>query len=167
MIWGCCWPLLRGKCALPEQFTISITPLCTSCRHPPPLRGLGLSYVFFHLTLFWMVLLNASYGLFVKKVITETTFNNGSLGSRIDEERSEMRYVVWIAEFSESSNLWTQLALFGIPKSMPVWVSWKYQPWLGFSALVLAWIWLFAARKSRLSLKVLAGSVFETWFDLA
>ena len=41
-----------------------------------------------------MVLLNASYGLFVKKVITETTFNNGSLGSRIDEERSEMRYVM-------------------------------------------------------------------------
>ena len=41
-----------------------------------------------------MVLLNASmYGLFVK-VITKTTFNNGSLGSRIDEERSEMRYVM-------------------------------------------------------------------------
>jgi len=28
-----------------------------------------------------------------------------------DEERSEMRYVVRIAEFSESSNLWTQMAL--------------------------------------------------------
>ena len=53
----------------------------------------------------------------------ETTFDNGSLGSRNDEERSEMRYVMWIAEFSESSNLWTHIALFGIPESMPVWVS--------------------------------------------
>ena len=39
-----------------------------------------------------------------------------------------MRYVMWIAEFSESSNLWTHLALFGIPKSMSVWVSWNSQP---------------------------------------
>jgi hypothetical protein len=30
---------------------------------------------------------------------------------------------MWIAEFSESSNLWTHIALFGIPKSMLVWVS--------------------------------------------
>ena len=36
---------------------------------------------------------------------TETTSNNGYLGSRNDEERSEMRYVVRIAEFRESSNL--------------------------------------------------------------
>ena len=36
---------------------------------------------------------------------TCTTVNNGSLGSRNDEERSEMRYVMRIAEFSESSNL--------------------------------------------------------------
>jgi len=42
-----------------------------------------------------------------------TTFNGGSLGSCIDEERSEMRYVMWIAEFSESSNLWTHIALQG------------------------------------------------------
>lgn len=40
-----------------------------------------------------------------------TTFNGGSLGSCIDEERSKLRYVVRIAEFSESSNLWTQMAL--------------------------------------------------------
>ncbi len=33
------------------------------------------------------------------------TFNKGSLGSRIDEERSEARNVVWIAEHCESSNL--------------------------------------------------------------
>ena len=34
-----------------------------------------------------------------------TTLNSGYLGSRNDEERSEMRYVMRIAEFSESSNL--------------------------------------------------------------
>lgn len=51
----------------------------------------------------------------------KTTFDNGSLGSRNDEERSELRYVMWIAEFSESSNLWTHIALSGIPESMLVW----------------------------------------------
>ena len=39
------------------------------------------------------------------------TLNSGYLGSRNDEERSEMRYVMWIAEFSESSKLWTHIAL--------------------------------------------------------
>ena len=34
-----------------------------------------------------------------------TTYSDGYLGSRNDEERSEMRYVMRIAEFSESSNL--------------------------------------------------------------
>ena len=34
-----------------------------------------------------------------------TIVSNGYLGSRNDEERSEMRYVMRIAEFSESSNL--------------------------------------------------------------
>jgi hypothetical protein len=36
---------------------------------------------------------------------TKTTLSNGYLGSRNDEERSEMRYVMRIAELSESSNL--------------------------------------------------------------
>ena len=40
-----------------------------------------------------------------------TTFSNGYLGSCNDEERSEMRYVMRIAEFRESSNLWTHIAL--------------------------------------------------------
>ena len=35
----------------------------------------------------------------------KTTFSDGYLGSRNDEERSEMRYVMRIAKFSESSNL--------------------------------------------------------------
>ena len=41
------------------------------------------------------------------------TLSDGCLGSGNDEERSEMRYVMRIAEFSESSNLWTQIALRG------------------------------------------------------
>ena len=32
-----------------------------------------------------------------ERIITEITLNNGCLGSRNDEERSEMRYVVWFA----------------------------------------------------------------------
>ena len=59
--------------------------------------------------------------LFTKNILT--TFSNGCLGSRNDEERSEMRYVMRIAEFSESSNFWTQIALPGTPGSMPVSVS--------------------------------------------
>ena len=41
----------------------------------------------------------------------QNTFSNGCLGSHTDEERSEMRYVMRIAKSSESSKLWTQLAL--------------------------------------------------------
>jgi hypothetical protein len=40
-----------------------------------------------------------------KKRNSNTTFSDGCLGSHIDEERSEMRYVMRIAESSESSNL--------------------------------------------------------------
>ena len=43
----------------------------------------------------------------------KTTVSNGYLGSRNDEERSEMRYVMRIAKLSESSSLWTQIALSG------------------------------------------------------
>ena len=38
-------------------------------------------------------------------IIRNTTLSNGYLGSRNDEERSEMRYVMRIAVFRESSNL--------------------------------------------------------------
>ena len=67
-----------------------------------------------------------------------TTLNGGSLGSCIDEERSQLRYVMWIAEISESSNFWTQIALLGPPGSMSVWVS--RTPMLG--ALILRAIYL-------------------------
>ena len=40
-----------------------------------------------------------------QKYENNTTLSNGYLGSRNDEERSEMRYVMRIAELSESSNL--------------------------------------------------------------
>ena len=52
-----------------------------------------------------------------------TAYSNGYLGSRNDEERSEMRYVMRIAEFSESSNSWTHIAPPGTPGGMSVWVS--------------------------------------------
>ena len=62
--------------------------------------------------------------LLIWSTITDTTFNNGSLGSHIDEEHSKVWKLVWIAEFSESSSFWTHLALLGIPRSMSGWVMW-------------------------------------------
>ena len=50
-------------------------------------------------------LLSPRSGLPLSTPTTHTTPADGYLGSRNDEERSEMRYVVRIAEFSESSNL--------------------------------------------------------------
>ena len=73
----------------------------------------------------------------------KTIANHGCLGNRNDEGRSEMRYVVWIAEFSESSNPWTHMALPGIPGSMPVWVSVtpiRHMP-ACFACGVRAWKW--------------------------
>ena len=69
----------------------------------------------------------------------KTTFNGGSLGSCIDEERSKLRYVMWIAEISESSSLWTQLALLGIPRSMSAWVSLQLSFW---NSLLLTEKWV-------------------------
>ena len=40
-----------------------------------------------------------------------TTLNGGSLGSYIDEERCELRYVMRIAQLSESLKFWTHIAL--------------------------------------------------------
>ena len=45
----------------------------------------------------------------------KTIANHGCLGNRNDEGRSELRYVMWIADFRESSNPWTHMAL-------PLWV---------------------------------------------
>ena len=49
-----------------------------------------------------IIYINGVLPFFIK--IKFTTFSDGCLGSRNDEERSEMRYVMRIAEFSESSN---------------------------------------------------------------
>jgi hypothetical protein len=48
-----------------------------------------------------------------KTLDIQTSIDNGYLGSRNDEERSETRYVLRIAEFSESSNFRTHTALQG------------------------------------------------------
>jgi hypothetical protein len=75
-----------------------------------------------------------------------TTFSNGYLGSRNDEERSEMRYVVRIAKLSESSNLWTQIALLGIPRSMLLWESilnLKYVLWMHLKCCCYSNLWRF------------------------
>lgn len=56
-----------------------------------------------------------------------TTLNNGYLGSRNDEERSKMRYVMWSAKPRESSNLWTQTAVVDSNTTTThVWASFHY-----------------------------------------
>lgn len=53
----------------------------------------------------------ARYWNFFNQKIHFNIFNNGSLGSRNDEERGKKRYLIWIAKPSESSSFWTQIAL--------------------------------------------------------
>jgi hypothetical protein len=74
-----------------------------------------------------------------------TTFSDGCLGSHIDEERSEMRYVMRIAESSESSKLWTHLALPGY--------SWEHACWSVCSPPL-----------TRDAFLIQKGSVFARWF---
>ena len=58
-------------------------------------------------------------GLFQSFTNQQKNFMNplsgGSLGSRNDEERSKSRYVMRIAEFSDTSYLWTHYAPSGYP----------------------------------------------------
>ena len=100
-----CWtPIHRDAYAVSTIFT-PISPLFAS----------WLLYVVFYAS--------AKRHTFNYLNVKNTTLSNGYLGSRNDEERSEMRYVMRIAEFSESSNLWTQIALLGSPRSTPLSVS--------------------------------------------
>ena len=43
-------------------------------------------------------------------ILIHTTLGNGYLGSLIDEERSKMWYLVWIAKSWEPSSFWTKVA---------------------------------------------------------
>ena len=62
-----------------------------------------------------------------KKIIKPTTFNGGSLGSCIDEERCELRYVMRIAQLSESLKFWTHIAPWQQCHGMPGRVSFPNQ----------------------------------------
>ena len=43
------------------------------------------------------------------------SYSGECLGSSSDEERSELRYAIWIAEFRELLDLWTHAAFWGNP----------------------------------------------------
>lgn len=86
----------------------------------PPLFA---SWLFICCSIFRPFLSEEQFTRLFTWTLKNTTLSNGYLGSRNDEERSEMRYVMRIAEFSESSNLWTQIALLGSPRSTPLSVS--------------------------------------------
>lgn len=66
-----------------------------------------------------LLLFRSSYAIgYVWKLFINwifTTSSDGYLGSRNDEERSKLRYVMRIAKLSESSRLWTQIALQSYP----------------------------------------------------
>ena len=81
-------------------------------------------YIFFQTHLTYSINLYISIDSLYPNTKSNTILSNGCLGSSDDEERSKMRYVMRIAEFSESSNLWTHIALSGTtPGSTPFWVS--------------------------------------------
>jgi len=75
-----------------------------------------------------------------------------------------LRYVMWIAEFSESSNLWTHIAPSGILEGMPVWVSLLSQSSGNLFPLHLD-VEGFAGRSCPLLLNALAG-LCRTSFSL-
>jgi hypothetical protein len=52
----------------------------------------------------WLVYIQSSINF-------NTTFSDGCLGSRNDEGRSHLRYAVWLANFWESLDFWTQKVL--------------------------------------------------------
>ena len=58
------------------------------------------------------VTVHYTYPILHKSTVSQT-FSDGCLGSHNDEGRSELRYAVWIAEFSESLDCWTQKAPSG------------------------------------------------------
>lgn len=64
------------------------------------IRSISLAQIFYGFV--FLLLLNC-IKIYINKL--KFTFNNGYLGSCIDEERSETRYVMRIAELCESSNL--------------------------------------------------------------
>ena len=84
-----------------------------------------------------------------------TTLNNGYLGSRNDEERSKMRYVMWIAKLRESSNLWTQTAVVDSNTTTThVWASFHYYSTqfvyvfrntrnCGYIECFVPWVWVY------------------------
>jgi len=59
----------------------------------------------------------------MQKIIIEKTFNDGYLGSLIDEEHGKMWKVMWNAELCESLNCWIQIVPVEFSStSIHVWV---------------------------------------------
>ena len=69
-----------------------------------------VSVIFCASRIAWGVIKTDYKEIIIKKKEQGYIYKDGYLGSSIDEERSEMRYVVWIADVCESSKFWTQMA---------------------------------------------------------
>ena len=83
---------------------------------------------------------------------------------------SNLRQVVWIAELSESSNLWTQIELSGYSGSMSVWEShFKSNSWkIWIHSLCCCWIasWIisdFCHLRKLLKKRISETDVFQSF----
>ena len=93
-------------------------------------------------------------------------FSDGSLGSRNDEERRETRYVMWIAGLSESSNLWTQIAL-GASRSEHTWFSLVFQKHPASLGLCGGTFFLGVAKFASLQKKNSGKSLAGRWKEIS
>ena len=100
------------------------------------------------------------------------TLCSGSLGSGVDEDRSELRYVMWIAELW-SLTCWTHLAGLGSPEPMPVSGSaknWSRNVISGIEALAPSFVWehafkieVFAWLRASVALGTLSWVTLKRW----
>ena len=74
------------------------------------------------------------------------TYNDGCLGSRNDEERSEMRYVMWIAEFVNHQNFERTLYFSFLGKYSCLSVFYLYLKLLIFKSFSL---WMFIPKNCK------------------
>ena len=111
-------------------------------------------------------------GQVLVNLLLKTILYGGSLGSGVDEDRSELRYVMWIAELW-SLTCWTHLAGLGSPEPMPVSGSaknWSRNVISGIEALAPSFVWehafkieVFAWLRASVALGTLSWVTLKRW----
>ena len=107
----------RGKCI--RAFFSLLRRACVPTNHKWP----NVNHVILTNEVSFLCILNWVFGKGAAKTKKHlTTFNGGSLGSCIDEERSQLRYVMWIAEPTNHRIFERKLRSWAT-RSMSAWVS--------------------------------------------